>query len=88
MKNYQDAGIFFTCEKFGGLDSFYEDSSDVVLYLNKSTIWPCMEYYCHAWECAFNCYLNMLDELQKRVYGAFGPTLAVSLEPFAKYWTV
>ena len=25
-------------------------SPDVVLYLYKSTIWPCMEYCCHVWD--------------------------------------
>ena len=23
-------------------------SREVALYLNKSTIWPCMEYFCHV----------------------------------------
>ena len=37
-----------TCKNFEGLDSFYEVSSNVVLYLNKFTILPCMEYCCHV----------------------------------------
>ena len=30
-------------------------SPDVALYLYKSTIQPCMEYYCHVWVDAPNC---------------------------------
>ena len=30
-------------------------SPDVALYLYKSTIRPCMEYYCHVWVGAPNC---------------------------------
>ena len=41
---------------------------------------PC---YCHAWTGAPNCYLNMLDKLQKRVWRTLGPTLATSLEHLA-----
>ena len=53
-------------------------STEVVLY--KSTIKPCMEYWCHVWADAPSCYLNMLDALQKRVCRTAGPTLAASLE--------
>ena len=37
-------------------------SSEVALYLYESNIRPCIEYSCHG---APNCYLTMLDELQK-----------------------
>ena len=40
-------------------------SPEVVLYLYKSTMCPCMEYYCHVWACAPSCYLELLDKLQK-----------------------
>ena len=40
-------------------------SPDVALYLYKSTIWLCMEYYCHVWAGAPNYYLELLDKLQK-----------------------
>ena len=33
-------------------------SLDAALYLYKSTIRPCMEYYCHVWAVAPSCYLQ------------------------------
>ena len=39
-------------------------SPEVVLYIYKSTIRPCMEYCCHVWAVAPNCYLELLDKLQ------------------------
>ena len=39
-------------------------SPEVVLYLYKSTIRPCMEYCCHVWAGAPSCYLELLDKLQ------------------------
>ena len=38
-------------------------SPEVALYVSKSTIHPCMEYYCHLWAGAPNCYLKLLDKL-------------------------
>ena len=38
-------------------------SSEVALYLYKSTIHPCMEYCCHVWAGASSCYLELLDKL-------------------------
>ena len=46
-------------------------SSEVALYLYKSTIRPCMEYYCHVWTCASICYLELLNKLQKWNEGLF-----------------
>ena len=40
-------------------------SPEVDLYHYKSTICPCMEYSCHIWAGASNCYLELLDKLQK-----------------------
>ena len=40
-------------------------SPEVALYLHKSTIRPCMEYYCHVGAGAPSCYLELLDKLQK-----------------------
>ena len=40
-------------------------SLEVSLYLYKSTIWSCMECYCHVLAGAPSCYLEMLDKLQK-----------------------
>ena len=56
-------------------------SPEVALYLNKSTIRPCMEYCCHIWAGAPSCYLELLDKLQKRICSIAGPSLAASLEP-------
>ena len=58
-------------------------SSEVALYLCKSTIHPCMEYCCHVWAGAPSCYLELLDKLQKRICRTVGPSLAASLEPLA-----
>ena len=38
---------------------------------------------CHVWASAPNCYLELLDKLQKRICGTVGPSLAASLEPLA-----
>ena len=42
--------------------------SVVALYLQKSTIWYCMEYHCHVWTGGSKCYLDMLDKLQERIW--------------------
>ena len=55
---------------------------EVVLYLYKSPICPCMEY-CHIWAGAPNCYLEVLNKFQKWICRAFGPSLAASLERLA-----
>ena len=55
-------------------------SPEVALYLNKSTIRPCMEYCCHVWAGAPSCYLELLDKLQKRICRTVGPSLAASRE--------
>ena len=58
-------------------------SPEVVLYLYKSTIHPCMEYCCHVWAGAPSCYLELFDQLQKGIFRTFGPSLAASLESLA-----
>ena len=42
-----------------------------------------MKYSCHVWAGAPNCFLKLLDKLQKWICGAVGPSLAGSLEPLA-----
>ena len=42
-------------------------SPEVALYLYKSTIWPCMEYCCHAWAAAqlvatWNCWISFRNK--------------------------
>ena len=58
-------------------------SPEVALYLYKSTIRPCMEYWCHVWAGAPSCYLELLDKLQKWICRTVGPSLAAFLEPLA-----
>ena len=43
------------------------------IFVNRTT-----KYCCHVWTDAPNCYLNMLDKLQKLVRMVVGPTLAAS----------
>ena len=76
-------------KKFGALIcSMKFLSPEVVLYLYKSTIRPCMEYCCHVWAGAPSCYLELLDKLQKRICRTVGPSVAASLEPLAHRWNV
>ena len=65
------------------LDSFYEVSfsSEVVLYLYKSTKRSCMEYCCHVRASAPSCCLELLDKIPKRICRTVGPSLAASFEP-------
>ena len=58
-------------------------SPEVVPYLYKFTIRPCMEYCCHVWAGAPTCYLELLDKLQKRICRTVCPSLTASLEPLA-----
>ena len=56
-------------------------SPELALYLYKSTIRSCMEYCYHVWTGASSCYLELFDELQKRICGVVDPSLAASLQP-------
>ena len=58
-------------------------SSEVALYLCKFIIRPCMKYCCLVWPRALSCYLELLDNLQKRTCRTVGSSLAASLEPLA-----
>ena len=60
-------------------------SPEVVLYLYKSTMPPCMEYCCHVRAGAPSCYLEMLDKLEKQRCRTVGPSLAASLEPLVHH---
>ena len=42
-----------------------------------------MKYYCLLWAGAPNCYLELLDKLQKRICRTSDPSLAASLKPLA-----
>ena len=55
-------------------------SHEVALHLNKSTIHLCMEHCCHVWSGALNCYLELLDKLQK--------LLVVYLRLLSNSWSI
>ena len=61
-------------------------SPTVALYLYKSTICPCMEYCFHVWAGAPNCYLELLNKLQKWICRTVSPLLAASLKPLPYCW--
>ena len=56
---------------------------EAALYLYISTIKPRIEYCCHVQTGAPSCYLELLEKLQKQISRTVGPSIAVSLEPFA-----
>ena len=63
-------------------------SPEVAWYHYKSTIRPCMEYYCHVWVVAPSCYLEWLGKLQKQICRTVGSSLAGCLELLADYSNV
>ena len=64
-------------KKIGALISYMKFlSPEVVLYLYKSTIRPCIEYCCHAWDGAPSYFLELLDKLQIWIYRTVGLSLA------------
>ena len=63
-------------------------STEVALYLHRSTIRPCSEYCCHVWAGAHSCYLKLLGKLQRQICVTVGPSLAGSLEPLAHHRNV
>ena len=68
-------------KKIGALvHSMKIPSPEVALYLYWSTIQPCMEYCCHVWVSAPNCFLEFLFKQQKQIYRTVGPSLATFLE--------
>ena len=63
-------------------------SPEIALYLYKSTIHPCMEYFCHVWAGVLSCYLKLLDKLQKQICCTVGASFAGSLEPLTYHRNV
>ena len=55
---------------------------ETALYLCKSSIHPCMQYFCHVWAGAPGCFLELLDQVQKLICRTVGSSLATSLEPW------
>ena len=73
-----------TSKKIGALiRSMKFLSPEVALYLYKSTIRLCMEYYCHVWASAPSYYLELSGKLPKRIFRTVGPSLATFLELLA-----
>ena len=58
-------------------------SPELVLYLYKSTIRPCIEYCCCVLSGAGKCYLNLLNKLQRHICNVVGPELSTSLQSLA-----
>ena len=59
-------------------------SPEVAVYLYKSTIRPFMEYCCHVWAGATNCYLELLDKLKNGYAGL----LILHLLPLLNPWLI
>ena len=55
-------------------------SPEVVHYLYKSTIHPCMEYCCQVLPGALKGYFNILDRVQKQVWKVSRLTLSDLIE--------
>ena len=58
-------------------------SSEVALYLYKTTIQSCMLYCCHVWTGVPSCFVELLDRLQKWICRIVGPSLVACLKPLA-----
>ena len=58
-------------------------SPEIILYLYKSLIRPCMEYCCHIWAGAPASCLRLLDRIQRRIANIVGPDLASGLPPLS-----
>ena len=56
-------------------------SPEIVLFLYKSSIQPCIKYYCPVWDFASSCYLELLNKLQKGMCRTLSPSLTACLEP-------
>ena len=54
----------------------------------KSTIRPCLEYYCHVWTGAPSCYLELLYKLQKQICRTVGLSLVASPELLAHHQNI
>ena len=63
-------------------------SPQFVMHLYQSTMCPCIEYCCHVWVSAPNCYLELLDKPPKLICGTVGPSTATSLEHLAHWRNV
>ena len=63
-------------------------SPEVVLYLCKSALCPCMEYCCHVLADVPSCYWELLEKLLKQIWRTVGDSLAASIEPMAHHRNV
>ena len=55
------------------------------LYIYKSTVQPCMEYWFHVWVGASICHLDMLDKFQKWLCKTVDPSFTVYVDSFLDY---
>ena len=55
-------------------------SPESILYLDKATIRPCIEYCCHIWAGASADCLRLLDRIQKRITNIVGPDLSSNFQ--------
>ena len=70
-------------QKIGVLVCFMKFfSPEVALYLYHTAMHGIL-LCCHVWAGAPNCYLELLDKLQKQMCRTVGPSLAASLELLA-----
>ena len=60
-------------------------SPEAALYFYKSTMDLCTEYCRHVCACDPSCYLELLENLQKKICWTVGPYLATSLETLAHH---
>ena len=51
-----------------------------LLYFYKTSIRPLIEYCSHIWAGAPDCYLRMLDKVQRRLCYLFGEDMSMSLD--------
>ena len=63
-------------------------SPGVTLFLYKSIIYLCMEYWCHIWDGTRCSYLELLDKLWKQICNTFSPSLAPTLKPLTHWQNV
>ena len=68
-------------KKIGGLIRSIKFLSGVAPYLYKSIIYAHLWNSCHVWAGAPSCYLELLDQLLKRVCRTVSRCFAVSFEP-------
>ena len=92
-RHHTELGLLFRSQRY--------ITPETILYLNKATIRPCMEYCSYSWGGAprSGC-LNFLDRVQRSLVNLIGPVLLSTLQSlshrrvvatlslFYKYWSL